>query len=1373
MKSINYIFLLVIFSQSVFAADWANEFPLHIYGDVSYIATVYEFIKKFIDNPGVNQIVYLGVTITVMVGFYKARSGDIQSVGLAVFAPLALIGLFFVPFATVHIVDVRVDKGYIDHTLSPDGGYQKVEGVPYAIAFFPASIMLMVNLTVDLIDNNWASVHIANKFSSTGFQTVANDIQMVASAKSCESANDPNVAKYEFNLGVYIESCISGRALMDKMNHRYVSAPDEIFPDSLNPANFPVDFGTDLVDYYEYNNDTQINEDCDAAYTRLVATDATNFISSCQDSIDMSHPTRDATSAASAEAFRQQIGDISNKIGSIQKMKATTVVARMVQRDREMDAIDLATDTALNSTLADMRTEGPAKLAWMARVLPDAINIITGLFIAAFPLLIIVQSFMGIAAYKAIANYFMGFFALYFNLVGLALVQNIISFYTAQQAQNHIVNQAGMPFSARYLDEFLIQQADMTGLAGVIGAASIVALTPLIFMGESRGFAAAMGAATGTFRGGVGATAQDNIAKGALEAQIDKDLLEERNGMSEKEAGEWLSSGGFKKNANMTALETFSQIQKGSQAIGAGRAASALIQDGNKLKDYVSGTQALATQANMKTAGFGNAMGPDGINNAGEVAFEDGQVMAENINATNSMRNERGYSTKDIGHGEAAGKFAQDMGTAHTGKNVQADSSNLSALIANSVNQSQNAMSTGKGLQDSKLFDDGGNLLNSDEVDRYMRGIENKSRIDANKTIGMGANEIDSNDMSSIQANANSALQSEIKAGDKLRENFGGRDLKGEATITDGDKTKSISHADMVSNEADGKLAGRIGSSVAYDDLGKDAFNTTARNVEYGALSQSLSTEAKIEKQDGVAKAVHIDTTEATMKAATQANVLDKTLKEGGAEKGLESSVKDLSTAIDNLAQKDGTLASGKVASDFATIEAHGDNYAKNVSGKAFKSARVDALQSEMYDEKNKDKLQTTFNDMANRIFDTNEGTPDQKAQATAQFMKDAHDKGIIDKKGSVTTGNDARKAWAEMEAGAASADSRFMLGSNRFNVSRDMSTGNALVNVDGSTTNKQGSSVSLDNSDTINQGKNLHTLKDISSRFQNLITENTGMSETSADHLATGIGTVVAGAAVNKLSKSVPGMDGESLWEKTKNKLSGQNSKSDKQTMNRSTDNNQGDSANNVSKHNNSFLKSNDIITQTQDKLNDFGKSSYRNVLSGGIKAPTIATAASMLATQYMDTKSAGAQVLQSDTAQYAGYGAMLGSVVPGVGTVVGGFVGGMTGFAKDIYDGDARKAYNSISASASSAIHSVSSYFSPSNVATNMNNTPQRMTGFQGENSGNFVANDFVFQTNQDNNSNDYFEQMTSVGNDAARTSEEMLSQQETLIDYLKENK
>lgn len=986
---------------------------------------------------------------------------------------------------------MRVDKGYIDHTLSPDGGYQKVESVPYAIAFLPASAMFLVNVAIDLIDNNWASVHIANKFSSIGFQEISRATQQALNLSSFVTSSDSNSTKYEYDLNIYIKECIIKKALDYKSNASFVYAPSKPFPENLNPTNFPVNFGGSYIDYIDFGDNPVTNQTCTDAYSTLVSANAIQIENAIETKINTLNPTKDFTSTTASAAFREQIGDTANVIGTLKKAVATTVTGKFLQRQQSLDAVgvdgySVATQLSIDTTLANLRSEGPAKMQWIARVLPDVIFIISGIAIAAFPLLIIVQSFMGATAFMAIANYFMGFFAFYFNLVGLALVQNIVSFYTSQEAQQSIAIAQNMPFSVDYISDFLIQQANMTGLAGMVGAASIFVLTPLIFYGEMKGFSAALSGVTGAFRGGVDATANDTIRNSALEAEIDRELMEERNGMTEIQAIKWLSDNGYSeyKRANMSSLETYSQIMKGYGAIGSGFTAQDLMHSGN-VPDYIKGSYLQSTQQAMKTIGMGNSI--DSIQNAGEVAMQDGQVMAESINATDRMRNfdesshtrqvGNNYDTEAIGYGMAAQQFGKDMGMQYTGEQVLNDFQANDGLLGmkqtaldnllskqnqaamqiskddySALNLSKRDEANGIAKELNKVVDEIKDLHFKDETvglgnveqfrleqlqeyqdvlsknwnkvndeaneaaDNYFKakseneinhevdsfnndillaksdlanfegkgsetiaslvaGSVNQSRIQANKAMGMGKEDLTSDQMLSVQATSHASMLSEFQEGKTLRDKFGNNldkngsytsnvvknqdeinaineqndginkkisslkkkssdlvdkaydsnddkeiekllkkadkydaqanDLKSQLqtvpTVITNTQTQSLSYEDMITNEASNKLAGRMGSAKAFESTG---FDMIASNVEYGAISQALSTASKIATQGGIEKAVAIDVAEASMKAAMQQGALKGQIEEYAQKTGMTTEVaKQFATEIINGAK--------------------------------------------------------------------------------------------------------------------------------------------------------------------------------------------------------------------------------------------------------------------------------------------------------------------------------------------------------------------------------------------------------------------------------------------------------------------------------------
>jgi hypothetical protein len=966
MKHKIIIVLILLLPNTLFGTNWADEFPIHVYGDVSYIAYAFDLIKALVEHNAIEVIIGLGFTITTFIAGIKLKDADLVGFGKSMIAPITLLALFFTPTSTVHIVDIRVDKGYIDHHLSPDGGYQKIEDVPWAISMFTASTMLLVNLTIDVIDESSSQVHTANKFSSIGFQEISRATREALNLGSFVSAADNNSSMYEYDLNTYLKECIIKNALEYKANAVNVYSPTLTYPDNLNPANFNVNFGDDLIDYIDYHSNAQINNmKCSDAYTILVKNNSSKVLNSIKTKIETLNPTKDFTSASANEAFRQQIGDTANVVGTLQKAVATTTTARLLQKQQSLDAVgvdgySIATELTIDNTLATLRSEGPAKFEWLSRALPDILFLLIGIIIAAYPLLIVVQSFFGATAYTAIANYFMGFFALYFNMVGLTLVQSMVSFYTVQEAQQSISIAMNMPFSIDHISDFMLQQADMAGLAGLVGAASVFTITPLIFYGETKGFSMAMSAATGAFKGNIGATASNTVKDSALEAEIDRQLLEERNGMTEEQASKWLDEEGFSdfKRPNMSSLDTYNQIMRGYSNIGSGMTAEDLHHSGN-VPDYIQGSYTTSTQQTMKTVGVGSSI--DSVHNAGEVAMQDGQVMAESINATSELRTDKGYDTHNIGSGMAMQQYAKDMGAEHIGSKGLEETS---SLVANEVNKAVQQLSSGKGIIDSGGFKEDGSFNEDGSQGKLLEtGYYNQSRTGVNKTMGMGLNgEVTTEQMTNTQTSSYAAMLSEFQDGRTLKENFGHKlDKNGtyesslisnqdeidnaketnrpidsqiakltkqrDSLIDATDKTKddnelerllneadkideqinnlksqklavpkanietsseSISFNDMIENETKSKLAGRMGSANAFDDIG---FDTIAINAQFGATSQALSTAAKIATQGGVDKAVATDVAEASMKAAMQQGATRGQIEELAKKAGMDNNL--------------------------------------------------------------------------------------------------------------------------------------------------------------------------------------------------------------------------------------------------------------------------------------------------------------------------------------------------------------------------------------------------------------------------------------------------------------------------------------------------
>ena len=775
-KLLAIIAIAMFMPMQASAQTWVNEFPIYYYGDVSFLGTIYEYISAVAQSDTVHYIIAFAISIALTIAGWQIRSGaSIGSFLTTILIPIGSYAFFLYPGVTVHIIDERMDKGIVKSYV-PSGGYILVEKVPYAIAFIPASSSLIVEEMIRLIDDNWAGVATGNKFGTQGFQKMSDVSQKTLALAKLNDVPDGNASEAAYYAKEYINACIVSEALKIPQNKAKVFSPSKPYPAMFDPV--PLSINTKSVSFHKYDGSSDY-QTCQYIYDHYFkdATYVAAITAYMEEKASGANPNIDVTSVTFNEAWREQTGDaLLNRVGTISKAAATTSMSRLLEGELSVEGIGIngttvATESAIQSSIANLRSEGPAKFEWLIRMVPDGLSIIMGIVIAAFPLFVISLSFMGRGGVMAIANYFMGYVALNFNLVSLALVHNIMSFYTAQHAQEAISSLGEMPYGLSHVTDFMAQQADMAGLAGLIGAASIFAVTPLIFKGETAGLQSALGALGGAFSGNIEKTALENLKNYDLQRTLEEDSVSRSLTMSEGEASKRLSEMGIRPMHNMSSLQAYNDILRGIGMMGAGIASEQIHNNSSsgKIGNYITGNEAMTSQSFNKTAGFGSTVN---LQSAGDVSFQDGEVMGEQVNATDSMRKAGDYNTKDIGTGQAAAQFAKEMGDQLTGREVLNNNA-LPALVANSTLAANSLIAAGKGnLKTGAFNSDGtidpnnqimnsamvgaalqsaGKLMNlkgmGDSVDKsiesngfddFMKGSEFQGRTNANKTIADG-----------------------------------------------------------------------------------------------------------------------------------------------------------------------------------------------------------------------------------------------------------------------------------------------------------------------------------------------------------------------------------------------------------------------------------------------------------------------------------------------------------------------------------------------------------------------------------------------------------------------------------------------------------
>jgi len=774
LKSRLLLIIVMLFAGvSANATTFVNEFPIYLYGDVTFIATVYEFVKSFtgqiLDGGSAVQLIMgLGTTVSILIMGYRAKDGGVASIGTGIIAPAALIALFFVPTVDVHITDLRVDKGLINYSV-PDGGYRVVEDVPYAIAAIPSISSTIVSFFIDTIDDNWFGVNLGGKFSSLGFQGISNiskDAMLFAKLSSISDLNGTVTGKMTRDLNQYIRKCLINKALAVAGNKKILYSPSKPFPDMFDPSIYNGNIGAETVsfddgiDAYGIGVNGDATSTCSKLYTKYVANVSNDIETGMKKILKSRHQEIDPDSASLNEAYRDQIGDTVALIGNIGKAMATISTTRALQQDLEIEGIGVNGATvgiaiSIESTMSNLRTEGLAKFDWISRTLPDAITILLAVMIGVFPIMIVVMSFYGAAAFTMIANFFMGYIAINFNLVGLALVSNIISYYTAQHAQEAIVSYAGMPFGLSQVNDFMLSQADMAGFAGIIGAVAVMAITPLVFKGETAGLAAATGAISGMYRGNVAASAQKELADYDAQSKLDERFRATTiDGMSEAEASAWHSNEGFSKPNSMSAVESYNNMMKNYQQIGSADAAS-ILHSGNgdfNAQNYMKGSGGQAMQKAGATAGFGSQMGVGegqaSMADIQSISVEDGVSQAAMIDKTQSLRHANdkldkngdvvssGYDATAVGAGQAISAHAKNLAS----EKLNELDTDAKASVANATSAVAGQVAAGQGLLKTGAFDaDGSFDQDSMKGQDFMKGSSAQAREKFEGVAGYGS----------------------------------------------------------------------------------------------------------------------------------------------------------------------------------------------------------------------------------------------------------------------------------------------------------------------------------------------------------------------------------------------------------------------------------------------------------------------------------------------------------------------------------------------------------------------------------------------------------------------------------------------------------
>ena len=226
----------------------------------------------------------------------------------------------------------------------------------------------------------------------------------------------------------------------------------------------------------------------------------------------------------------------------------------------------------------------------------------------------------------------------------------------------------------------------------------------------------------------------------------------------------------------------------------------------------------------------------------------------------------------------------------------------------------------------------------------------------------------------------------------------------------------------------------------------------------YGEMSHASTTQAKLEAQGGIHKAVAVDSAESTIKAATQKGAVAEQAAQlaGGGEDGkkIAEAIKNgsaegadlLAAGIVRAAQNLGAAQSGaRTASDMSQIRETGGKDAFVEAARIEGGKRGVESKVQNIDLLDQEKSQNFVNDIDKNVL---QRVSPQERKILVERMKDA---GMLTENSTpenliATSGEKFALAQARLSAGAMNRSERFAIGDTSINAVRDVATGHARI---------------------------------------------------------------------------------------------------------------------------------------------------------------------------------------------------------------------------------------------------------------------------------------------------------------------------------------
>lgn len=1137
-------------------STYVKDFGIFVYGDIESIENAFILVQAIATSSELQTIIALFMVFFVpYIGYKVSTTGTFKPFATNltyVTASILFLSTATVPSASIHIEDLRTETTYAG---LPARTYAKVDNIPYPIALVTSTISTITDSLTLLFDNASALIKpdlAGATTSAIGAGNAINDLIKILQFSSFDKVNDQATSMFARSLVAYIEKCGLGHALNNNPDLivNFKNPKGDIFK-YIDPASLNITGSTYTLDFTDATLGTKTYQ-CDVFWNDNIISQYAIVSTKLQDRISKV-TTGDLSSASVIRSYLTIGGDINdtviaNDVGKMQAFMMNAAAFAPVNKAFTNSTFDvssgqdLANRITAGTSLADLQMQGAGQMKWIAEILPYAYHFMLGIIYSISILVMIVATAMGAEKGFIIwRNFVKGLTTFEFIKISFVIVNASVNQYSAKHAADFISAIGQNPAAVSSIPYYYNYLATMSGVAGTLGAIAIFAIPAMVFSGEVSSALGAVSSIASKYKGNDVRTAQEVTAEqrakqDAYERELQDQAMLDHLGLSAP-AGMGASEfyGLYKKGAEVA------NASWGAQRMGTGAMADAGVATKGKTMQEISAGQTISSHTTMND--FVQSGKSGGLRHAGGIK---GEVAALEQ-----------FGDDEVQLSAKVGAFTQAAeGVTLTNARISQGLVNEGGTLTNKGLKSMETRMGAKSAEEGALGD-----LSATDSARYIAAAGNSAMMKAHQTIG--STEGDMKQYSEEAKKAGKELADVIRdvastvAEAKTGSTIGGINQVGANAYVQNQITKAGSDSESLDSSINsaGGASKYIATNARKASADMGALQTTMSTTDEkyaGGYEQFVKDSAMVSAEQGIGNIGGLINTPREHRAGFIRAALDKARQDGRYDevKG------DFERA--GLVDKDGNANPDNWISGTAFLKANNMNSHNALvaggmvfSGALGENATVQATSLSSLTTGNKTtednqniKLSGTKINSQNTLASGEVRDTGTKMKAAMTFArtvlgKDAKEENVIDLADKLHDG-------AEM--------ANFLTG-------KEGLTQSALAAI-----KKAGDETG--NSEAVNN-------------FINGLSNQEGFTNGEAAAGALTL-TALTGYGADRATKA---LTGKGLWERTKDLLSGEDSKTNKQPVNGSTNNNSdntsGDPKKN-SEHPSSFQK--DIKNYTED---------------------------------------------------------------------------------------------------------------------------------------------------------------------------------------------